>query len=66
MVYRDLSTEKAQELFSEITNQTLPTSSTEQPTLPVRPDIIKKEKPKTVVKSRRKTIKTTETHPSKE
>jgi hypothetical protein len=54
MVYRDLPAEKAQERFSELSNETV-----EEPT-PVEKPVIP-EKPKTVVKSRRKTIKVKET-----
>jgi hypothetical protein len=58
MVYRDLSAEKAQERFSELSNENVeePTPA-EKPVIPEKP----KAKPATIVKSRRKTIKVKET-----
>jgi hypothetical protein len=56
MVYRDLPAEKAQERFSELFNQPV-----EEPAPTEKPAIPEKPKPKTIVKSRRKTIKVKET-----
>lgn len=61
MVYRDLSTEKAQERFSELLNEPVeePTPA-EKPTIPEKP----KPKPETIIKSRRKTINVKKTSSS--